>query len=66
MSIDEQAYHNSYQLLVGRATYDDLGDSFVLPANHEDPMVTIKYYESLEDYEKCSEILNQTKHAKES
>jgi hypothetical protein len=66
MSIDEQAYHNSYQLLVGRATYDDLGDSFVLPANHEDPMVTIKYYESLEDYEKCSEILNQTKHAEES
>ena len=58
MTLDEQAYHNSYLLLVGKATYDDLGDSFVLPSNHEDPMVTIKYYESVEDYEKCSEILN--------
>jgi len=65
MTLDEQAYLNSYQLLVGRATYDDLGDSFVLPANHEDPMVTIKYYESVEDYEKCSEILNLHKDDKE-
>lgn len=65
MTLDEQAYHNSYQLLVGKATYDDLGDAFVLPSNHEDPMVTIKYYESVEDYEKCSEILNLHKDDKE-
>lgn len=57
----EQAYYNSYKLLVGKTTYDELSKdgSFLLPVNHEDPSVTIKYYEILEDYEKCSEILNQ-------
>jgi len=57
----EQAYYNSYKLLVGKTTYDELSESgsFLLPVNHEDPSVTIKYYEILEDYEKCSEILKQ-------
>ncbi len=29
----------------------------MLPVDHEDPMVTLKYYESIEEYEKCAEIL---------
>jgi hypothetical protein len=53
------AYYNSYRLLVGKATYEDLSidGEFILPTNHEDPMETIKYFESIEDYEKCGEIL---------
>ena len=63
---DKQAYLNSYKLLVGKSTYNKLsiegGGSFILPEDHEDPIVTLKYYESIEDYEKCSKILNQIKH----
>ena len=57
----EQAYLNSYRLLVGETTYVELSEkgSFLLPKNHEDPTVTLRYYEILEDYEKCSEILKQ-------
>ena len=57
----EKAYLNSYKLLVGKTTYEELSKegSFLLPKNHEDPTVTIRYYEILEDYEKCSEILKQ-------
>ena len=55
------AYLNAYRLLVGETTYEELSSkgSFYLPVNHEDPMVTLKYYESVEDYEKCNEILKQ-------
>jgi hypothetical protein len=64
-SEDKSAYLNSYKLLVGEATYNELSiagsGSFLLPEDHEDPMVTLKYYESIEDYEKCSEIVNQMK-----
>ena len=60
-SEDKSAYLNSYKLLVGKATYNELsivgGGSFLLPEDHEDPTVTLKYYESIEDYEKCSEII---------
>jgi len=48
-------------LLVGKTTYEELSaeGGFVLPQNHEDPQVTIDYYESIEDYEKCAEIKKQ-------
>ena len=54
-----ESYLNSYKLLVGETTYEDLSSkgSFMLPVDHEDPMVTLKYYESIEEYEKCAEIL---------
>jgi actin-like ATPase involved in cell morphogenesis len=57
----EQAYLNSYMLLIGKTTYEELSakGGFVLPQNHEDPQVTIDYYESIEDYEKCAEIKKQ-------
>ena len=57
----EDSYLNSYRLLVGETTYEELSSSgsFYLPTNHEDPMVTLKYYESIEDYEKCNEIVKR-------
>ena len=57
----EKSYLNSYRLLVGKVTYEELASEgeFYLPADHEDPQVTIDYYESIEDYEKCAEIVNQ-------
>lgn len=56
----EKPYLNSYRLLVGKVTYEELASEgeFYLPPNHEDPQVTIDYYESIEDYEKCAEIVN--------
>jgi hypothetical protein len=30
--------------------------SFFLPENHEDPLVTLKYFQEIEDYEKCIKI----------
>ena len=64
----KESYLNAYNLLVGETTYEELSsqDSFYLPVNHEDPMVILKYYESVEDYEKCNEILNQNRHEKVS
>ena len=64
----KSSYLNAYKLLVGETTYEELSSqgSFYLPANHEDPMVTLKYYESVEDYEKCNEILKQNRHEKVS
>ena len=56
----EESYFNAYQLLIGETTYDKLAEQevFYLPENHEDPDVVLKYYESVEDYEKCNEIIN--------
>ena len=53
-----KAFENSYKLLMGETTYEELGRGgiFILPENHEDPYVTLKYYESIEDYEKCINI----------
>lgn len=50
-----KAYENSYKLLIGETTYEELGEKgpFLLPVNHTDPNVTLKYYESIEDYDKC-------------
>lgn len=53
-----EAYENSYKLLMGETTYDELAKigPFLLPKNHEDPKVTLRYYESIEDYDKCIKI----------
>jgi len=57
----ESAYHNAYLLITGRITYDELAENevFYLPENHEDPQVVLKYYESIEDYEKCKNIVER-------
>ena len=59
----EESYYNAYQLLIGATDYDKLAENkvFYLPPNHEDPDVLLRYYESIEDYEKCKEILDQNK-----
>lgn len=51
-------YENSYKLLMGETTYEELSKdgSFLLPKNHEDPLVTLKYFQEIEDYEKCIKI----------
>jgi|TARA_B100000085_G_scaffold275356_1_gene293146 hypothetical protein len=53
-----EAYLNSYKLLVGETTYDELGKDgpFLLPKNHEDPSVTMLYFEGIEEYEKCAKL----------
>ena len=53
-----EAYVNSYRLLVGETTYEELSKdgSFLLPKNHEDPLVTLEYFQKIEDYEKCIKI----------
>ena len=58
-----ESYLNAYKLLVGETTFEELSSqgSFYLPVNHEDPTVILKYYESIEDYEKCNKILNQSR-----
>ena len=55
----EESYHNAYQLLIGATDYDKLAEqeAFYLPKNHEDPEVILRYYESIEEYEKCNEII---------
>ena len=55
----EESYHNAYQLLIGATDYDKLAEqeAFYLPKNHEDPEVILRYYESVEDYEKCKQII---------
>ncbi len=57
----EESYHNAYQLLIGTTDYDKLAENkvFYLPADHEDPEVVLRYYESVEDYEKCAKIVKQ-------
>ena len=61
MSETEECYYNAYQLLIGETTYDELAEQgeFFLPENHEDPDVVLKYYESIEDYEKCKKIVER-------
>jgi len=53
-----EAYENSYKLLMGETTYEELGKDgpFLLPKNHEDPRVTMAYFEGIEEYEKCSKL----------
>ena len=55
-----EAYKNSFKLLVGETTYDELAEKndgmFLLPVDHTDPDVTLKYFEEIEDYDKCIKI----------
>jgi hypothetical protein len=53
-----EAYENSYKLLIGETTYDELGAEgpFLLPINHTDPNVTLEYYLDIEDYDRCIKI----------
>jgi len=63
----EQSYFNAYQLLTGKTNYDKLAEQevFYLPEDHENPEVLLLYYERMEDYEKCAEIMDKyTKHRK--
>ena len=48
---------------MGETTYEELGKDgpFLLPKNHEDPLVTLGYFIDIEDYEKCSKIRNKMK-----
>ena len=59
----DKAYENSYKLLMGETTYDKLAENFrfVLPINHEDPNVTLRYFEEIEDYERCIKIRDKQK-----
>ena len=59
----DEAYENSYKLLMGETTYEELGKDgeFLLPQNHEDPMVTLGYFIDIEDFEKCVNIRNKIK-----
>ena len=59
MTDTEECYYNAYQLLIGATDYDKLAEQevFYLPENHEDPDVVLRYYESVEDYEKCNKII---------
>jgi len=61
MTETEECYYNAYQLLIGETTYDKLAEQevFYLPENHEDPDVVLKYYEYIEDYEKCKKIIER-------
>ncbi len=58
-----EAYLNSYKLLIGETTYEELGAEgpFLLPKNHEDPVVTLNYYLEIEDYDKCIKIRDKQK-----
>ena len=60
-TVEAEAYHNAYLLLIGTTNYDKLAEQevFYLPENHEDPDVVLKYYESIEDYEKCKKIIER-------
>ena len=59
MTETEECYYNAYQLLIGATDYNRLAEQevFYLPENHEDPDVVLSYYESVEDYEKCNQII---------
>jgi len=59
--IVEQAFDNSYKLLMEEVSYDDLGSHFILPENHEDPQVTLEYYIQVENYDRCVKIRDKIK-----
>jgi len=54
-----RSYLNAYNLFVGETTYDELanGGEFYLPVNHDDKSMLLDYFESTEEYEKCSELI---------
>ena len=57
----EKSYNNAYQLLVGETTYNKLAEQkeFYLPTDHNDASKLLSYFESIEDYEKCSNIVKK-------
>jgi len=57
----KESFENAYKLLMEEVTYEDLGNHFLLPENHEDPQVTLAYYIQVEDYEKCIKIRDKIK-----
>lgn len=59
MTETEECYYNAYQLLIGATDYDKLAEQevFYLPENHEDQNVVLEYYESVEEYEMCNQII---------
>lgn len=59
MTRKEESYHNAYLLMIGATTYEKLAENgeFFLPENHQDPQVLLAYYEEMEEYEKCEDII---------
>jgi len=57
----EKSYYNAYQLLVGETTYNKLAEQkeFYLPTDHDDVNKLLSYFESIEEYEKCSNIVKK-------
>ena len=55
----EESYNNAFDLLVGNTDWDKLSEkgSFMLPIDYEDTDALLKHFESIEDYEKCAELL---------
>jgi len=53
------SYLNAYNLFVGETTMDELANQgeFYLPVDHDDKDMLLDYFESTEEYEKCSKII---------
>ena len=58
----EESYNNAFDLLVGNTDWDKLSKkgSFMLPVDYEDTNALLKHFESIEDYEKCAIIRDET------
>jgi hypothetical protein len=58
-----EAMTNAYLLIVGELTYEELidnGSELWLPSGFDESVsinIIINYFESIEDYEKCSDML---------
>ena len=57
-----ESYNNAFDLLVGNTDWDKLSKkgSFMLPIDYEDTNALLKHFESIEDYEKCAIIRDET------
>jgi len=58
----EESYNNAFDLIVGNTDFDKLSEkgSFMLPIDYEDTNALLKHFESIEDYEKCATIRDET------
>lgn len=65
MSDNERAWHNAYLYHAGLQTEDDMLDdeTYLFPEqfNMYDYEPTLKYFEGIEDYEKCQNIIEAAK-----
>lgn len=67
-----EAMTNAYLLIIGQLTYEeliDVGSELWLPSGFDEQLsidTVIKYFESTEDYEKCSDMLKVKKAIEES